>query len=192
MDGRNSQELKINDPMSEQPPDYKAALDPDLSYDWLKHRIRDWQLAMGQPLDDPKFKEQQFQYVREEWDELLEAQLYGTLEDEVDAIGDIAFTLVGLENAGGPSHVNKAWFTLELICGQRGFSLAQILERICDSNETKFWSEEDAQKKIANGGCPYDGYIVDKVNGRWVVRGAYTNKVVKPPTYKAPDFTGII
>jgi len=176
--------------MSEDSPDYKAALATP-TYDSLKARIRDWQLAMGQPLQDPKFHTQQFQYVREEWDELLEAQLYGTLKDEVDAIGDIAFTLVGLENAGGPSHVNKAWFTLELICGQRGFNLAQILERICDSNETKFWSEEDAQKKIAIG-VENDGHIVDKVNGRWVVRGAYTNKVVKPPTYKAPDFTGII
>ena len=176
--------------MSETIPDYKAAL-AEQPYQSFKARIRDWQLAMGQDLDDPKFREQQFQYVREEWDELLEAQLYGTLKDEVDAIGDIAFTLVGLENAGGPSHVNKAWFTLELICGQRGLSLPQILERICDSNETKFWSEEDAQKKIAIG-VEGDGYIVDKVNGRWVVRGAYTNKVVKPPTYKAPDFTGII
>jgi hypothetical protein len=176
--------------MSEDSPDYKAAL-AAVTYDSLKARIRDWQLAMGQPLQDPKFPTQQFQYVREEWDELLEAQLYGTLKDEVDAIGDIAFTLVGLENAGGPSHVNKAWFTLELICGQRGFSLAQILERICDSNETKLWTEEDALKTYP-GGVDSGGHIVDKVNGRWVVRGAYTNKVVKPPTYKAPDFTGII
>ena len=176
--------------MSEQPPDYKAAL-ASPPYESFKARIRDWQLAMGQDLNDTKFRDQQFQYVREEWDELLEAQLYGTLKDEVDAIGDIAFTLVGLENAGGPSHVNKAWLTLELICGQRGLSLSEILGRICDSNETKFWTEEDAQKKLAIA-IENDGHTVEKVNGRWVVRGAFTNKVVKPPTYKAPDFTGII
>ena len=172
--------------MSEQSPDYKPS-----TYEALKSRVREWQLAMGQPLGDPKFTSQQLKYVEEEWSELLDAQLYGALRDEVDAIGDIAFTLVGLENAGGPSHVNKAWLTLELICGQRGLSLAQILERICDSNDTKFWSEEDAQKKIAIG-VDGSGHIVDKVNGRWVVRGAFSNKVVKPPTYKAPDFTGII
>lgn len=178
--------------MSESTPDYKAAL-AALDYESLKSRIRDWQLAMGQPLGDPKFINQQLQYVEEEWGELLEAQLYGTLNDEVDAIGDIAFTLVGLENAGGPSHVNKAWLTLELICGQRGLSLAKILERICVSNETKFWREEDAQKKINDANWSEDGgHIAERVNGRWVVRGAYTNKVVKPPTYKAPDFTGII
>lgn len=167
--------------MSEDSTDCKTAQ----PYETLKARIRDWQLAMGQNLEDPGFANQQFQYVREEWDELLDAQLYGTLKDEVDAIGDIAFTLVGLENSGGPSHVNKAWFTLELICGQRGWSLSQILVRICDSNETKFWSEEDA----ATEG---NGHIVEKVNSRWVVRNSHTNKVVKPPTYKAPDFTGII
>lgn len=178
--------------MSESTPDYK--FDPVVQpYESLKSRIRDWQLAMGQPLGDTKFINQQLQYVEEEWGELLDSQLYGTLRDEVDAIGDIAFTLVGLENAGGPSHVNKAWLTLELICSQRGLSLAQILERICDSNETKFWWEEDAQKKINDANWSEDGgHIVEKVNGRWVVRGAYSNKVVKPPTYKAPDFTGII
>lgn len=173
--------------MSETIPDYKAAL-AEQPYESFKARIRDWQLAMGQPLGDPKFISQQMQYVEEEWGELLESQLYGTLKDEVDAIGDIAFTLVGLENAGGPSHVNKAWLTLELICGQRGFSLAQILERICDSNETKFWREEDAVAHCTK----FDGHIRQLVNGRWVVRGIATNKVVKPPTYKAPDFTGII
>jgi hypothetical protein len=72
-----------------------------------------------------------------------------------------------------------------------GFSFMRALAAVCDSNDTKLWTESEVR-----GGLPQDTVAVEvrTLPGdlrRWRVNDMKTAKLIKSPSFMAPDFANI-
>ena len=183
-------------------------------WDDLLLRVKEWQRAMGQPVDNTtaEFEENQNGYYVSEFGELAETlsccDIIGDradfLERLSDDIGDVAFTAFGLTNAdtlGQDSHsaVMEALYGIVLSVfspkKKSAFQLLrEIVEEVCRSNETKFWSAEQAADGAEIAGEPVIVSVAKETQDgpAYSVRRASNQKVVKPPTFEPPNFKKIL
>lgn len=79
---------------------------------------------------------------------------------------------------------------LEEIATRNNIPLAECFDRVCKSNDTKFWTSDEVA--YAKEDPKYDGWSMTRVsqNG-WVVKDQ-NGKVRKSPHFEQPDFGGLL
>jgi hypothetical protein len=152
-------------------------------------RILRWQRAMGQDVNSPGQSDRQWGYCQSEWVELLDAMRTGNLVEYIDGIGDVLFTALGMPSKEVIRMLDDRntglLLVVEMLCLVENWDQFEILEAVCQSNETKFWETVDGVDLAIHTVHSAD-------NGKFVVRRKSDNKVTKPPTFKLPDFSAII
>lgn len=182
-------------------------------WDDLLQRVKEWQRAMGQPVDatNEEWQENQTGYYLSEFAELantlaepgIERGIW--LEALADDIGDVAYTALGLTLAdvyGLDRHsaVMDALYGIVLsVFAPKKKSAFQLLreiaEEVCRSNETKFWTAPMLASADDAAGEETVIEIAERLDeGRllYSVRRASNQKVVKPPTFEPPNFKRIL
>lgn len=181
-------------------------------WDDLLQRVKEWQRAMGQPVDatNAEWQKNQTGYYLSEFAELantlaepgIERGIW--LEALADDIGDVAYTALGLTLAdvyGLDRHsaVMEALYGIVLSVfapkKKSAFQLLrEIVEEVCRSNETKFWTAEQAAggAEIARETVIVSVAKETQDGPFYSVRRASNQKVVKPPTFEPPNFKKIL
>lgn len=181
-------------------------------WDDLLQRVKEWQRAMGQPVDanNLEWQKNQTGYYLSEFAELAATLAEPGIERGIwlealsDDIGDVAYTALGLTLAdvyGLDRHsaVMDALYGIVLSVfapkKKSAFQLLrEIVEEVCRSNETKFWSAEQAANGAEIAGEPVIVSVAKETQGgsAYSVRRASNQKVVKPPTFEPPNFKKIL
>lgn len=181
-------------------------------WDDLLERVKNWQRAMGQPVDstNAEWQANQTGYYLSEFAELAHTLAEPGIEREIwlaalaDDIGDVAYTALGLTLAdvyGLDRHsaVMEALYGIVLSVfspkKKSAFQLLrEIVEEVCRSNETKFWSLEQVADGAEIAGEPVLVSVAKKTQDwpAYSVRRSSNQKVVKPPTFEPPNFKKIL
>lgn len=152
-------------------------------------RILRWQESFGQFIDTPGQVENQRKYAASEWGELFKSYMECDIKERADGVGDVLFTVLGMPRKRVEFDIEFANVgilgVIQYICLANNWDQFDILERVCRSNDTKFWETVD---EVDLGTCFYK----PAGNGKFVVRRLSDNKVVKPKTFVPPDFSDIV
>jgi hypothetical protein len=97
------------------------------------------------------------------------------------------------ELAKGPSYdtvrrVEGALLSLVKISDSIGFSFYEALEAVCDSNDTKLWTEEEVSEIMDN--ASHNGWLITRLksrSGRCFRVNAQNMKLIKSPSFTPPD-----
>ena len=167
---------------------------------------------MGQPVDatNAEWQKNQTGYYLSEFAELantlaepgIERGIW--LEALADDIGDVAYTALGLTLAdvyGLDRHSavmdSLYGIVLSVFAPKKKSAfqlLREIVEEVCRSNETKFWTAEHAANGAEIAGEPVIVSVAKETQDGplYSVRRASNQKVVKPPTFEPPNFKKIL
>lgn len=150
-----------------------------MPFNLIKSKIDEFNLTAGNltpPVTTDRLL-QQLAIIREEFNETYEAALAEDATELVDGIADMVVTVFGL------------FSLLEL----RGHDCIGATLAICDQNLEKFPTDPEVVQRTVEY---YEeiGLVtsVEKLDGRFVIRNALTNKILKPVGFEKIDLSAFV